>query len=149
MLLRLLNKLMDINLRHQERRVLRDLTLIYITVTVHCCSTISSLLFFSFDKELTVRVSLYIVDCDIDWDHVFDFLDDRSDIVNYNVSVLIALQQKQLSSLLVVMGIDCGNRHLFLDAHVIQLSHQLLVVRMWLKGWRWSHHPDAKSSNRV
>ena len=73
-------------------------------------------------------------------------LDDRSYVVDYNVSIFIALQQDQLPSILVVEGVNSGVWHFLVDTHVVDLGYQLLVVSVWFGRRRRAYNKDSNGA---
>ena len=78
-------------------------------------------------------VSLGVVDSDIDWNHIRDLLNDRGNVVNHNLTVLVSLEKQELASLSIIMSVDSCNRDFLLDTHVVKLTDQLLVALMRLE----------------
>mgnify|MGYP001325500726 CR=1 FL=1 len=92
MLLCLLHKLDDFIFRHQKREILRNLALVNIAIAVKSSAPISPLSLLALDRELTMGVSLGVVNGDIDRDHLLDLLNDRSNVIDYDISILITLK---------------------------------------------------------
>ena len=96
-----------------------------------------------------MRVALQVVDCDVHGDQVWDSGEDRSEVMNADFTVLVALDQQELAFSFIIMRVNSRDGHLFLDAHVIEFGHELMVARVWLEGWRRANDPDAHGATRV
>ena len=96
-----------------------------------------------------MRVALQVVDCDVHGDQLWDSSEDRSEVMNANFTVLVALDQQELAFSFIIMRVNSRDRHLFLDAHVIEFGHELVVARVWFEGWRRANDPDAHGATRV
>ena len=147
MLLCLFNQLDDFIFRHQKREILRNLALVNITIAVKSSASVPPFTLLSFNRELTMWISLGIVDGDIDRDHLLDLLNDRSNVIDYDISIFITLKQEKLASILIVMSVNRSDRHFFLDAHIIELGHELPVVSVRFERRGWTHDPDSDCAN--
>ena len=96
-----------------------------------------------------MRVALQVVDCDVHGHQLRDSSEDRSEVMDANFTVLVALDQQELAFSFIIMRVNSRDGHLFLDAHVIELGHELVVARVWLEGWRRANDPDAHGATRV
>lgn len=96
-----------------------------------------------------MRVSLHVVDCDIHGLQLRDPGEDRSEVMDANFTVLVALDQQELAFSFIIMRVDSRDGHFLLDAHVIELGHELVVARVRLEGWRSANNPDAHGATRV
>ena len=114
------------------------MTLIDLTITVKSRSSTSALLLtlLSLDGELAMRVALGIVLGDVYWVKVGHSVDDHRDVIHDNVATLIALKQKKLTRLFIIVGVNRSDGHLFIDAHIVKLGHELLVLDVRLEGRR-------------
>ena len=96
-----------------------------------------------------MRVALQVVDCDVHGNQLWDVSEDRSEVMNANFTVLVALDQQEFAFSFIIIRVDSRDRHLLLDAHVIEFGHELMVARVWFEGWRRANDPDAHGATRV
>ena len=96
-----------------------------------------------------MRVALQVVDCDVHGHQLRNSSEDRSEVMNTDFTVLVALDQQEPAFSFIIMRVNSRDRHLFLDAHVIELCHELVVARVRLEGWRRANDPDAHGTTRV
>ena len=96
-----------------------------------------------------MRISLHVVDCDVDRSKVRNLLDNWSNVIDTNLAIFITLEEQKLACLWVIVRVNGCNWHLFLDAHIVQFGHEMLMLRMGLVGRRWFHDPDSQGATRV
>jgi len=83
-----------------------------------------------------MRVAFRIVFSDIHGSKLRHSTYDHCNVVNDDVSALITLEQEELASLFIVVGVNCRYGHLLINAHIVKLRHELLVADVWLEGRR-------------
>ena len=82
----------NLALRHEQVLVLRDLTLINITVAVISCASSFLFAFFALNGELAPWVTFLIVR-DINRTHVRHLFDDRRNVIDTDLTVFVALKE--------------------------------------------------------
>ena len=92
MLAALLEDLADLALRYEQVLVLWDLTLVNITVTVISCTSSFLFSFFAFDRELAPWITFLIV-CDINLNHPRHLFNDRRNVIDADLTILVALKE--------------------------------------------------------
>ena len=144
MLATLCEDLANLALRHEQVLVLRDLTLINITIAVVSCASSLCFAFFALNGELAPWVTFLIVG-DVNFmESTRHLINDRSNVIDTDLTVFVALEQQKSSRLFIIVRIDSGNRHFLLDAHIVELCNQLTDTVVWLSRGRWPHNPDPQ-----
>ena len=67
------------------------LLIVDIAITLLSCTAAFLLALFALDRELSVRVALWIVDCDVERIHLRNLSDNWTDVIHFNISILISL----------------------------------------------------------
>ena len=147
MLATLSEDLTNLALRHEQVLVLRDLTLINITIAVVSCASSFCFAFFALNRELAPWVTFQIIGNNINFiQSTRHLINDRRNVIDTDLTVFVTLEQQKPFSLFIVVRIDSGDWHFLLDAHIVKLCNQLTDTVVWLSRGRWPHNPDPQRS---
>ena len=130
MLLALLDESCHITLKTQALFVslvdLLEYFIVELSIAIHSssCASVLDLSFLSFDDELSVRVTLAVTSDDVLRLQALDLGQDNADIVDHDLTILIALEKEELFLLRVVVGVNGRHRDLFLNGHVVKLDDE-------------------------